>query len=305
MKLKETKHSLITKAAIVLRPKNTPELSDILPNLVQWLHRRGVDSYFFEYEHERVENILRKSLPKNVHLIDRKMSHADVDLFITLGGDGTLIGIGRECTKVSPPIFGINLGNLGFITEFSKLDFYDYLDGVIKGNYEVIKVSQFKAQVYRKNELRFKGYFLNDAVVNKNDISRLFSLSLFSGEEHIYDLSGDGLILSTPVGSTAYSLAAGGPIIHPNVDSLVITPICPHSLTHRPLVVAGTTDLKIKLKDQNGAALLTLDGQEVISISFDDTLLIQKEERRSLKLVLNPDKAYFQTLKSKLTHGRK
>ncbi len=305
MKLTNEKNQTISKACIILRPKKTPELVDILPNLINWLHRRGVECYFFDYEQERIEQIVKKTNFKNVHFLDRKSSHSSCELFISLGGDGTLIGIGRECTKNSPPIFGINLGTLGFITEFTKLEFFDYLGPVIKGYYEVDKIPQFRAEIYRKSKIRFKGFFLNDAVVNKNDISRLFSLSLFRGDNHIYDLSGDGLIVSSPLGSTAYSLAAGGPIIHPGVDSLAITPICPHSLTHRPLVVSGQTELRIKIKNQSDNALLTLDGQEVISISFDDLVVIKKEDRRILRLIKNPDKSYFETLKIKLTHGRK
>lgn len=163
-----------------------------------------------------------------------------------MGGDGTLIGVSRNVKKNSPPIFGVNMGNLGFITEFSKVEFFDQLENTIKGTYKLTSLPLYQVEVTRKNKVTFKGTFLNDLVINNNLVSKMLTLSVESEGEHIYNLSGDGLIISSPIGSTAYSLAAGGPIISPSVNAITLTPICAHSLTHRPLVIPDNTSVSIK-----------------------------------------------------------
>ena len=152
-----------------------------------------------------------------------------------MGGDGTLLGAIRNLGRKSPPVFGINMGKLGFITEFSKHEFFEELENVFKNKYELADIDHYQADLMRKGKRIFRGYFINDAVFTQSEISRIISLDVSSGPEKIYDISGDGLIVSTPVGSTAYSLAAGGPILHPNLKGFVLTPICPHSLNYRLL----------------------------------------------------------------------
>lgn len=293
-------------AGIVLKPKSSNELCDYLLNLLSWLKRRQIKCLLLDRDKERLTSILSK-LPNSFDsFCEKKKLIEESDLIITLGGDGTLIGVGRECNQNSPPIFSINMGKLGFVTEFSKADFYDYLDLAIKNKLEIEKISCFKVTVFKRdNEARFKSYFINDLVVSKNDISRLFELSVSADGEHVYDISGDGLIVSSPIGSTAYSLAAGGPIIHPNVSSIVLTPICPHSLTHRPLVVPYASVLSLKLKNNDDTVMLTLDGQEVIRISKGDRVEVKKDSTRHAKIFKNFDKTYFHNLKLKFTHGLK
>ncbi len=291
---------------IVLKPKSSSELSDYLINLLSWLNRRKLKCILLDRDKERISSAISKLSTVSIDFFEKKRLIEESDFLITLGGDGTLIGIGRECGTNSPPIFSINMGKLGFVTEFAKSDFYDYLDLAVQGKLEVEKVNCYKVTVYKRDdEARFKSYFINDLVMSKNDISRLFELSVSADEEHIYDISGDGLIVSSPIGSTAYSLAAGGPIIHPNVSSIVLTPICPHSLTHRPLVIPSNSILSLKLKNNDDTVMLTLDGQEVIRINKSDRVEVKRDSSRFVKLFKNPDKTYFHNLKMKFTHGSK
>lgn len=292
----------IKNVSIVIKPKVTADFEVTLPNLVSWLIRRKKIVYVLEKDRERISKIL-KTENKNIEFIDEADIHDVSDLIITLGGDGTLIGICRTIKKTSPPIFGVNMGHLGFITEFSKVEFFDELESTIKGNFELTTLSLQTVEVFNKEKQTFKGYFLNDVVINNNQISRMLTLSVDSDNEHIYNLSGDGLIVSSPIGSTAYSLAAGGPIIHPFVNALTLTPICAHSLTHRPLVVPDSSIIKVKAARSDDTLKLTLDGQQTHVVSSKETIIIRKAKSKLVKLVKNPNRTYFRTLKEKFTHG--
>jgi NAD+ kinase len=288
--------------SIVLKPKVTSEFESILPNLVSWLVRRKKSIQFLSTEKERLTKIFKGDL-KNIHFIEEKELYGDTDLIITMGGDGTLIGVSRNVKKNSPPIFGVNMGHLGFITEFSKVEFFDSLEDAIKGDFELTMLSLYQVEVFRKGKSTFKGTFLNDVVINNNQISRMLTLSVESVGEHIYNLSGDGLIISSPIGSTAYSLAAGGPIIHPNVNAMTLTPICAHSLTHRPLVIPDSTSVTIKAARPDESIKLTLDGQQALVVTSQDTIKVSKRKGIQVHLIKNPGRAYFRTLKEKFTHG--
>lgn len=287
---------------IVLKPKVTAEFESILPNLAMWLHRRKKTVTFLSKEKDRLNKLFKGNL-NNLSFVEEKDLHNDTDLIITMGGDGTLIGVSRNVKKNSPPIFGVNMGHLGFITEFSKVEFYDQLENTIKGNYKLTSLPLYQVEVTKKNKVSFKGTFLNDLVINNNQISRMLTLSVESEGEHIYNLSGDGLIISSPIGSTAYSLAAGGPIISPSVNAITLTPICAHSLTHRPLVIPDNTSVTIKAAKPDEMIKLTLDGQEAVVVTSQDTIKISKRKTLHVKLIKNPERTYFRTLKEKFTHG--
>lgn len=303
-KLSTQQHKKIVTLAIVLKPNVIDDFNVILPNLTSWLARRKKKILFSHDEEKRLKKIF-KSIPKHIEFVEHKKLLTSANLIVTMGGDGTLIGVGRNSTKKTPPIFGVNIGKLGFITEFSKIEFYEKLERIFLNKYEVIKVSLFKIKVTNKNKKRFSDFFINDAVVNKSDISRMFTLSVEANGEHIYNLSGDGLIISSPLGSTAYSLAAGGPIIHPQVRSLLLTPICPHSLTNRPLVISGEQTVKVRTLGKDETINLTLDGQKAISIDSRDTITILKSKTHYMSLIKNQDRTYFHTLKEKFTYGRR
>jgi NAD+ kinase len=291
----------IKDVVIILKPKVTSEFEGILPNLASWLNRRKKTVSFLSKEKDRIQKIFKNDL-KNLLFIEENEIH-DSDLIITLGGDGTLIGVCRNAKKSSPPIFGVNMGHLGFITEFSKVEFFDQLEEAIKGNYKITSLSLYQVEVLKKNKCIFKAHFLNDLVINNNQISRMLTLSVESEGEHIYNLAGDGLIISSPIGSTAYSLAAGGPIINPKVNAITLTPICAHSLTHRPLVIPDGSSVSVKAARPDEMIKLTLDGQQAHVITSQETVRITKKKSINVRLVKNPDRSYFRTLKEKFTHG--
>lgn len=288
--------------SIILKPKVTTEFEGILPNLASWLLRRKKNILFLTKEKDRLQKIFKGDL-KNLNFIEEDELHTSSDLIITMGGDGTLIGVSRNVKKTSPPIFGVNMGHLGFITEFSKSEFFDELESTLKGNFEVTTLPLYQVEVYKKEQNIFKSCFLNDVVVNNNQISRMLTLTVSSEGEHIYNLSGDGLIISSPIGSTAYSLAAGGPIIHPKVNALTMTPICAHSLTHRPLVIPDNAIIEIKAAKADESLKLTLDGQQALVVTSNDIIRVSKKKTTQVQLIKNPGRTYFRTLKEKFTHG--
>lgn len=290
--------------SIVLKPMANAELESILPNLASWLLKRKKTISFLVKEKERIAKIFKNDI-KNLKFIAETELHTSSDLIITMGGDGTLIGVCRNIKKSSPPIFGVNMGHLGFITEFSKAEFFDQLESTLKGNFQLTQLCLFQVEVFskKKDKPSFKGYFLNDVVVNNNQISRMLTLTVESEGEHIYNLAGDGLIISSPVGSTAYSLAAGGPIIHPNVNAITLTPICAHSLTHRPLVIPDYSNVVIRAAKSDESIKLTLDGQQQVTLDSNDMIKVTKKKTKIVRLVKNPNRTYYRTLKDKFTYG--
>jgi NAD+ kinase len=289
---------------IILKPQAKSDLESILPNLASWLLKRKKNVSFLEKEKDRIQKIFKNDI-RNLNFISENELHSLSDLIITMGGDGTLIGVCRNIKKTSPPVFGVNMGHLGFITEFSKVEFFDQLESTLRGDYKLTQLCLYQVEVFSKNKEKpsFKGYFLNDVVINNTQISRMLTLSVESEGEHIYNLAGDGLIISSPIGSTAYSLAAGGPIIHPNVNAITLTPICAHSLTHRPLVIPDSSNVVIKAAKPDEAIKLTLDGQQQVSLGPNDVIKVSKKKTKIVRLVKNPNRTYFRTLKDKFTHG--
>ncbi len=289
---------------VVLKPQVDGDYPSVVANLLMWLHKRKCDVVFIATEKSRLQS-WNISTAKNVHFA----SHADffktTELIITLGGDGTLIGISRISPKKAPPIFGINMGRLGFITEFSKVDFYPWLSKAIENELVISKIPLYLVEVISKGKVTRKSYFINDVVINKNDISRIFSLSVETNEEAIFNISGDGLIVSSPLGSTAYSLAAGGPIIHPSVEAMVLTPVCPHSLTHRPIVIPNKEQFLVKGLKNSYPISITLDGQEIFELNNNETIRVCKDKTRTISMIQNPNRTYFETLKEKFTYGRR
>jgi len=182
---------------------------------------------------------------------------------------------------------------------------YEDLGRILKGTFSYFKLDIFRVEAYDQLRRKFVGNFVNDVVINKKDISRLINITLEGNGEHIYQLRGDGIIISSPIGSTAYSLAANGPIMHPSVPSFIVTPICPHSLTHRPIVLPNSFSLNVYSTEKNSNVLLTIDGQEAQVISSENYLVIKRVANRYALIIKNDEKSYFHTLKTKFILGRK
>lgn len=225
------------------------------------------------------------------------------ELLITFGGDGTLLSVARHAPEYVP-ILGVNMGTLGFLTEIRVEEFPGVLERVLDDNYEVEPRVTFTVSVSGPGRDSNKRYrVVNDVAINKSAVARIVEMRVSVAGLFVSTFRGDGLIIATPTGSTAYNLSAGGPIIYPTMGAVVITPICPHMLTNRPLVLPDELDIEVGLNTPDSKDIfLTLDGQEGFEISDRDRVCVRKSEERVL-LVQSPDKNYFDVLRNKLKWG--
>jgi NAD+ kinase len=292
----------IQKALIVLKPTKISNMSNLLPNISTWLIKRKVTPCFLDSENDRIIKHFSKKEAGQISFLTEKEGFKSTDLVISLGGDGTLIGTCRRIVNQTP-IFGVNLGKLGFITEFNKNELFESLEDVVKGKFELFNKPSFKIEVERDGKIINKSFFINDAVFSKNNIARMFDLTVSTDKSKIFNVSGDGLIVSSTTGSTAYSLAAGGPIVHPDVKGLILTPVCPHALNQRPMVIPNNLTVNVKTLNHSENIALTLDGQQMIEVDAHDTVHI-KLNRRKIFFIKNNDKTYFDTLKEKFFYGK-
>lgn len=222
------------------------------------------------------------------------------DLLITFGGDGTLLSVARQA-PAAVPILGVNMGTLGFLTEIQVEEFPTILDRVLKGDFttetrvtfDIVVRGEGRQNVYR---------VLNDATINKSALARIIEMRVTVSGQFVSTFRADGLIVSTPTGSTAYNLSAGGPIVYPTMGAVVITPICPHMLTNRPIVLPDDLEIEIGIVTQNQEIFLTLDGQEGVPIGEHDRVSVKKSAE-TVQLVQSPDKNYFDVLRNKLKWG--
>ncbi len=294
----------IENIGLILKPSDIEDLDNILTNLLRWLNKRNKKVFILTKEKERLTNLTNKT-KSLFQYVDDKFIYHQTDLLISLGGDGTLLGVSRK-VKSSLPVFSVNLGRLGFITEFSKSDFYEKLNVILLGRFTTFSKSLYRIRVKdKKGKLKESTVFFNDAVFTKNDLARMFTLNIESNGENIFNITGDGLIISSTYGSTAYSLAAGGPIVHPDVKALILTPICAHSLTHRPLVIPDNYLLKINVLDKIETVNITLDGQNCLHLKPLDIIEVTKDKTKKITLIKNEERTYFHTLKEKFVHGRR
>jgi NAD+ kinase len=224
---------------------------------------------------------------------------AQVDFIAVLGGDGTLLSVARLIGCYDVPIFGVNLGSLGFLTEITLDELYPTLDQVIAGEVEYDERIMLTAKVLRQGEKISRCIVLNDIVINKSALAKIIDMEAYIDGRYVANFKADGLIISTPTGSTAYNLAAGGPIVHPKMHAIILAPICPHILTNRPVVVQDDSQIEIVLKSENTEVLLTLDGQVGFSLRGGDVIQIEKATC-TIKLISCPGKTYFDILRTKL-----
>ena len=225
------------------------------------------------------------------------------EILFTFGGDGTLLSVARHAPD-HVPIVGVNMGTLGFLTEIRVEEFPGMLDELLEGHYDVEPRATFTVSVSGPDRDPNKHYrVLNDCAINKSAVARIIEMRVSGAGLFVSTFRGDGLIVATPTGSTAYNLSAGGPIIYPTMNAVVITPICPHMLTNRPLVLPDELDIEIGVSTLDATdVFLTLDGQEGFGITDRDRVCVRKSEERVL-LVQSPDKNYFDVLRNKLKWG--
>lgn len=224
------------------------------------------------------------------------------DVIVTMGGDGTLIGVARHIRENSPVLVGVNFGTLGFLTEIAPYELFQTLSNVLDGSAPLGERSMVLGSVYRDNECVFSSQALNEVVIQKGAQSKLLNVDLFVNGEEVMRLRGDGLIMATPTGSTAYSLAAGGSIVYPSLEVLLVTPICAHSLTIRPLVLSLDSEIVAKIPNYLGDVYLTVDGQVSMPLEAGDVVKVNRG-RNALRFARSPSKGYFEILRTKLNWG--
>ncbi len=227
-----------------------------------------------------------------------------VDFVFSLGGDGTLIGVARAVGSRQVPIFGVNFGTLGFLTEVSVEELYPALEKFLQGQLHIAPRMRLDVCVMREGETLARYLALNDAVITKTDLARMIDLEARAGGATVTTYHCDGLIVSTPTGSTAYSLSAGGPILLPGMDAFVLTPICPHALTQRPIVLPGNLELEVAVTPQLGEVQLTVDGQEGLPLMEGDRVVVTTSEHPAL-LVTSDTRTRFDILREKLRWGER
>jgi NAD+ kinase len=228
----------------------------------------------------------------------------DAQLIIVLGGDGTLLSVARQLKGKEVPILGVNLGGLGFLTETSVEELPDMLESVVRGRYALSKRIMLSVAVKRQAELVFDISVLNDAVITKDALARIIDIETYVDDQYLTTYRADGLILSTATGSTGYSLSAGGPILHPSLPHIVVTPICPHMLTNRPILLPEGAVLRALLLSRDERVVLTLDGQIGFPLDFGDEVTVKKSPY-TVNLITSMSRGYFEVLRTKLKWGER
>ncbi len=276
---------------------HVPKATKLALEVADWLEKKKCKVIVAD---ESTDFLAKK---KNANKATKEEIPAKCDMVIVFGGDGTFLSIARQMIWKSIPILGVNMGQLGFLTEVKVEEVYDTMELVLKGKYSIQERSMLEACVKRKGKELFCLPVLNDVVITKSAIARVIDFQLSLNEVPVARLKADGLIVSTPTGSTAYSLAAGGPIVHPKVGGTIITAICPHSLNVRPLVIPEEAIIDVELLQKDGDIMLTLDGQFGYELHQGDRISVTKYKRHSLQVVQSPKRDYFELLRTKLYLG--
>jgi len=278
---------------IIPRPRRS-NLAEVVPPLLSWLEEHGVRTVL---DPETAGSLRDDGLGKTRHQVAEQ-----ADLLLVLGGDGTLLAAAREAALRGVPILPVNMGSLGFLTSFTVDELYPALEATLAGESTINERVLLLVERVNRGETLTKQRVLNDCVVHKGTLARMIELELYVDNGFVCRYRADGLIVATPTGSTAYSMSAGGPIVHPMVESILITPICPHTLSDRPVVIHDTSMIELRVAESSESVFLTLDGQTGVPMQVGDRVRITRAEER-LKLIQPPNKTYFEILRSKLKWG--
>jgi len=276
---------------IVMKP-GYGATQDLLQNIFTWMRQRGASVLWFK------EN---PAIP-GIEAVSEEEFQDRCDMIMVLGGDGTFLAAGKLALHKDVPILGINLGRLGFLTEITVPEMIPVLEKIQEGQVVIETRHLLEARIKKEDQIQFEGHVINDAVISKAGIARLLEIETRVNQNFLALFKADGLIISTPTGSTAYSLAAGGPIVFPTMEAIVMTPICPHSLNHRPLVVPDHLTISVHAVTPAENVSLTLDGQTMRVLQNEEYVEIAKSSYH-LRLIKSPFKGYFDILKSKLRWG--
>ena len=280
------------KIGVFCKPK-APSATDILGRLIPWLRKQNYHIFL---------DTGTAAIINETSSYEKREISQQADLLIVLGGDGTLLSIARAAHPHNIPILAVNLGSLGFLAEISIDELYPTLENILAGKFEIENRMLLNACIWRNGEKVEDHNVLNDVVINKGAVARVINLQVLVDGQYMTSYRADGLIIATPTGSTAYSLSAGGPIIHPSMHTLVLSPICPFTLTNRSILIPDQSVIQVKLAAEYDDVRVTLDGQEGYDMRAGDILEIKKT-KTSLQLIRGPNKNYYQILRDKLHWG--
>src|SRR3954470_15362049 len=278
---------------IISRPRRS-KLAVVVLKLLHWFETRGVRAL---YDLETASCLNDSSKGRT-----REQVAEESQLLLVLGGDGTLLAAARVAAPLGIPILPINMGSLGFLTSFKLEEMYPALEDIMAGRFSSSERVMLEVVLERGGNIIERQSVVNEACINKGALARMIDLKLGIDGDFVCRYRADGLIVATPTGSTAYSLSAGGPIVHPSVESWVITPICPHTLSDRPVVVRDSSQINVSLSGDSESVFLTLDGQTGIPMEADDLVHMKRAPER-LKLIQPLKKSYFEILHRKLKWG--
>src|SRR5215216_4348671 len=291
--------SSIKRIGIVLKP-HQPDALKTICNLVVWLAERGITLVGSpEIERERIEH--QTGCP--VEQLESEKIASEIDLMLVLGGDGTMIATARMIGDQDVPVLGVNYGGLKKLAEFRIEELYSALESILSGNYRLDRRVMLAVELHRGTEPPKTSRVLNDVVINKSALARIIEIEAYLNRHFVNAFRADGLIVSTPTGSTAYNLSAGGPVIFPSMNAVVITPICPFTLSNRPIVVPDDAEIELLLKTQREEVALTLDGQVGMPLEYGDRVTVRKS-RATFNLIQPSNRNYFDVLRDKLRWGR-
>ena len=285
----------IQTIGIITKPRKK-EIAGVVQNLIEWLAQRQVKVLF---DHETAELLGRVG-----EGVGRNEIPEAADLIVVLGGDGTMLAVARVMNDKNVPILGVNFGDLGFLTALTLDELFPALEEVFENRHRTEARILLDAEVVRAGEVISRHRALNDAVINKGAMARIIDFSVWVDNQLLSRYKSDGLIVSTPTGSTAYCLAAGGPIIFPNMEAFVITPICPHTLTNRPIVIPDQSVVQIEIQSGGESTFLTMDGQVGLALREHDHVIVRKS-KRCVYLIESGHKSYFDVLREKLKWGQR
>jgi NAD+ kinase len=289
----------INRIGVVVKP-HRPEALETLCKLTEWLTARGITlAGAPAVDRERIEH----ETGCVIEVIPEEELPQKVDLILVLGGDGTMIATARMLGDCEVPVIGVNYGGLGYLAEFRIEELFTALESILAGNYKLEQRVMLAVELRRGDELVTKNRVLNDVVMNKSALARIIHIETYLNDQFVNSFRADGLIVSTPTGSTAYNLSAGGPIIFPTMNAVVITPICPFTLSNRPIVVPDDSVIEVRLMTEKEDVALTLDGQVGFPIQARDRVIIRKS-KTGFNLVQPRNRNYFDLLRDKLRWGR-
>ncbi len=285
----------IKRVGIIVKPNNA-EAWKTACELSDWLEARDITPV-------GKPRIQSESTDSTVDDVESDRFAAESDLIVVLGGDGTMISTARLIGDAEVLVLGVNYGSLGYLTDFRIEEMFPALEAIFRGEYEIDRRVMLHAEHRRGDEIVATGRVLNDVVINKAALARIIEIEVNLNGLFVNSFRSDGLIVSTPTGSTAYNLSAGGPIIYPSMNAVVLTPICPFTLSNRPIVIPDNAEIELKLLQEKEGVALTLDGQIGYTMKAEDRVRIRKS-RTTFNLVQPPNRNYFDVLRNKLKWGR-